>query len=108
MELLNTDVPKMFDLEKCSPVLYYSPIPYLIWNIRLLNDNSFIYELDSIILGEQIMPKWVCLYCQKIMERESFIQVLEDSLDDQNEYHAWTRLRDEPIPEERKELLQQQ
>jgi hypothetical protein len=54
------------------------------------------------------MPKWVCLYCQKIMERESFIQVLEDSLDDQNEYHAWTRLRDEPTPEERKELLQQQ
>lgn len=40
------------------------------------------------------------------MERESFIQVLEDSLDDQNEYHAWTRLMDEPISQELKELLQ--
>ena len=40
------------------------------------------------------------------MERESFIQVLEDSLNDQSEYHAWNRLMDEPIPEELKELLQ--
>ena len=42
------------------------------------------------------------------MERESFIQVLEDSLDDQNGYHVWTRLMDEQITEGRKELLQQQ
>ena len=54
------------------------------------------------------MPKWVCRYCQKIMERESFIQVLEDSLDDQDEYHAWTRLIDELVPEGREELLLQQ
>jgi hypothetical protein len=39
------------------------------------------------------MPKWVFNYCQKVMERESFIQVLEDSLDDESKpYHAWTRL----------------
>jgi hypothetical protein len=54
------------------------------------------------------MPKWVCNYCQKIMERESFIQVLEDSLDDQNEYHAWTRLMDAPITSGCNELSQQQ
>lgn len=54
------------------------------------------------------MPRWVCNYCQKIMERESFIQVLEDSLDDQDEYHAWTRLMDAPITSERNELSQQQ
>jgi hypothetical protein len=54
------------------------------------------------------MPKWVCSYCQRVMECESFIQVLEDSLDDQNEYHAWTRLMDEPITEGQKELLQHQ
>jgi hypothetical protein len=38
------------------------------------------------------MPKWVCNYCQKVMEKDSFIDVLEESVDDQNEYHAWTRL----------------
>jgi hypothetical protein len=54
------------------------------------------------------MPRWVCNYCQKIIERESFIQVLEDSLDDQDEYHAWTRLTDAPITSERNELSQQQ
>ena len=43
------------------------------------------------------MPKWVSNYCQKIVERESFIQVLEDSLDGPNEYHAWTRLMDEVV-----------
>ena len=52
------------------------------------------------------MPKWVCNYCQKVMERDSFIQVLEDSLDDPNEYHAWTRLMDESITERDKEILQ--
>ena len=30
----------------------------------------------------------------KVIEHESFIEVSEYSLDDQNEYHAWTRLTD--------------
>jgi hypothetical protein len=42
------------------------------------------------------------------MERESFIQVLEDSLDDPDEYHAWTRLMDEVVTEKQELLLQQQ
>lgn len=58
------------------------------------------------ILGKD-MPRWVCNYCQKVMERKSFIQVLENSLGDQNEYHVWIRLLDEGITERQKELLPQ-
>jgi hypothetical protein len=38
--------------------------------------------------------KWICNYCMKVMDKDSFIDVLEESMED-DEYHAWRRVMDE-------------
>jgi hypothetical protein len=35
--------------------------------------------------------KWICNYCQKVVEKDSFIEVLEEGMED-DEYHAWSRI----------------
>jgi hypothetical protein len=32
--------------------------------------------------------KWICNYCLKIVEKDNFIEVLEEGVEDE-EYHAW-------------------
>ena len=35
--------------------------------------------------------KWICNYCQKVVEKDNFIEVLEEGVEDE-EYHAWRRI----------------
>jgi hypothetical protein len=37
--------------------------------------------------------KWVCNYCLKIIEKDNFIGVLEEGMED-DEYHAWRKVID--------------
>ena len=37
--------------------------------------------------------KWICNYCLKMIEKDNFIDVLEESMED-DEYHAWRRVMD--------------
>jgi hypothetical protein len=37
--------------------------------------------------------KWVCNYCLKIIEKDNFIDALEEGMED-DEYHAWRRIID--------------
>ena len=39
--------------------------------------------------------KWICNYCLKVIEKDNFIDALEESMDD--EYHAWRRGIDNKI-----------
>ncbi|MGH9985161.1 MAG: hypothetical protein ACRD8W_14550 [Nitrososphaeraceae archaeon] len=35
--------------------------------------------------------RWICIYCNKVMDRNNFINVLEESVGDE-ETHAWRRI----------------
>jgi hypothetical protein len=35
--------------------------------------------------------KWICNYCQKVVEKDNFVEVLEEGVEDE-EYHAWRRI----------------
>jgi hypothetical protein len=35
--------------------------------------------------------KWICNYCQKVVEKDNFVEVLEEGVEDE-EYHAWRRV----------------
>jgi hypothetical protein len=35
--------------------------------------------------------KWICNYCLKVVEKDNFIKVLEEGIEDE-EYHSWRRI----------------
>jgi len=37
--------------------------------------------------------KWICNYCLKVMDKDTFIDVLEEGMED-DVYHAWRRVMD--------------
>jgi hypothetical protein len=37
--------------------------------------------------------KWICIYCSKVMDKDNFIDVLEEGMED-DEYHSWRRVTD--------------
>ena len=40
--------------------------------------------------------KWICNYCQKVVEKDNFIEVLEEDVEDE-EYHAWRRIMENQV-----------
>ena len=34
--------------------------------------------------------KWICVYCNKVIDRTNFVDYIKDS--DKGEYHGWRRL----------------
>jgi len=54
--------------------------------------------------------KWICVYCNKVMDKSNFVNFIKESDNDKNsnqeaviEYHGWRLL---PLPEEEKEVQQ--
>jgi hypothetical protein len=39
------------------------------------------------------MLKWICNYCLKVMDKDTFIDVPEEGMED-DKYHAWRRAMD--------------
>ena len=50
-------------------------------------------KLISTILSLHVYMKWICIYCSKVMDKDSFIDVLEEGMED-DEYHSWRRVTD--------------
>lgn len=53
-------------------------------------NNTFV--IVSLALEKRKgMKRWICIYCNKVMDRNNFINVLEESVGDE-ETHAWRRI----------------
>ena len=48
--------------------------------------------------------KWICVYCNMVMDRENFMDFIEESDSDNGEYHAWRCLKSSEEEEEQKEV----
>lgn len=39
--------------------------------------------------------RWICVYCNKIMDKSNFAQFIEDSDNKNTEYHGWRLILEE-------------
>ena len=50
--------------------------------------------------------KWICVYCNKVMDRTNFIDFIKESDSYKGGYHGWRRLLSSEEEEEEEEQVQ--
>ena len=54
-------------------------------------NNIFVIVSLALEKRKGMKKRWICIYCNKVMDRNNFINVLEESVGDE-ETHAWRRI----------------